>query len=117
MQTECKLCNKGSVASGRDELLFEDDFCYIVNNGTTELFSGTLTGVYSRRISLVLNEHVAKLSKTIERKAVNILTEYVHKTLHISRDSFFVIKTMNAHPNHFHIHAYILPKMKNVGET
>jgi len=116
MQTECKLCNKGSVASGRDELLFEDDFCYIVDNGTTELFFGTLTGIYSKRISLVLNKHVAKLSRTVEKKAFNTLTEYVHKTLQIPRESFFVIKTMNAYPNHFHIHAYVLPKVKE-GET
>jgi len=107
MEQKCDLCDKANILSGKDLLLHEDSFCYIVDNGDTD--------GYARRISLTLNQHGGMVTPSIERLAVYRLREYVTTTLHIPSADFFIKKTMRTYPDHFHIHAYILPKQMKGG--
>lgn len=103
MDNECRICSGADIASGKDKLLFEDDFCQIVENGDTD--------GYSRRISLAIRRHIADPKAGVEGKAVVVLRNYLTKVEYLDGASFFIRKTMRTYPDHFHIHAYILPRL------
>lgn len=103
MNNKCGLCTRIPITTSKDKLLYEDQFCYIVENGNTDS--------YTKRITLVIVPH-AIASPMIERIALCKLRKYVASTLHISHADFFIKKTMRTYPDHFHIHAYVLPRLK-----
>ncbi len=101
MDKSCDLCARQPINAGKDILLYEDRFYYIVENGNPD--------GYARRISLVIVPH-GIASPLTEQVAVRILREYITSKLHISNADYFIKKTMKTHPDHFHIHAYVLPE-------
>ena len=90
--------------------MYDEWYCYIVENGHTD--------GYARCISLVLNHHYVGNGFT-EQVATAVLTDYVTDVLSYSSEQFSIRKTMNTYPEHFHIHAYVLPKKrrKNAKQT
>lgn len=97
----CDLCNRSTIYSGKDTLLYEDKYCYIVENGNTD--------GYTRRISLTINSHSPGGDMT-DRIAAHVLSMYMEIDLGIH--DYIIRKTMKTYPNHFHLHAYVLPKLE-----
>lgn len=102
---DCDLCMMRSVISGKDKLLFRSLIYYIVENGNTD--------GYSRRISFTSVRHESS-SSALEKMATTILRDYIESILHIPAADFFIQKTMRTYPDHFHIHAYVLPKIEEL---
>ena len=99
----CACCDRSTITSGKDKLWLEMASYYIVENGNTD--------GYFRRVSLVITKHHAG-NPIIEWICTQKLRAYLAEELHIPNAEFFIEKTMNTYPDHFHIHAYILPKLK-----
>ncbi len=97
---DCDLCNMATIKSGKDTILYEDESCYIVDNGNTD--------GYTRRISLTIKPHFAGTDMTFRIASYNLI-QFLN-TIGIG-DGYFIKKTMNTYPDHFHIHAYILPEL------
>ncbi len=100
---KCDLCSRCTDLTNGDFLLYQDDFCYIVINGNTD--------GCAKRISLVTIAHIKGDAYT-EKRSRAILSEYV-KSMGITE--FFIRKTMRSYPDHFHIHAYVLPSPEAQG--
>ncbi len=108
--TSCGLCLRQTIHSGKDELLYEDDFCYIVNNGGTHLKDGDNKRFAKKRISLVLREHTSQPSDKECRRAESALRDFMTNHLKlVDEKEYFLRRTMNTYPDHYHLHAYIFP--------
>lgn len=106
----CNLCSYVDINSGKDKLLYEDDFCYIVENGNTHLKEGDKLKFAKRRISLILREHRSILSKDELDKLETFLKNFILKNFQLEYGvNYFIKCTMGTYSDHYHTHAYILP--------
>lgn len=109
MATSCDLCNQIPLKTKKDKLIYENLEYYIVENGNQHLrINGGLIFA-KRRISLTLKEHKGKINKTQLRKLINILIRFLESQNLTHGIDFFILKTGTTYPDHFHIHAYVLP--------
>ena len=102
-KVDCDLCNRVPITSGKDKLLYDHPNYYIVENGNKD--------GHTRRISLTVAQHYVGDTLT-EQSAMPTLRNFVESKLHIPAADFFIVKTMSTYPDHFHIHAYVLPKLE-----
>lgn len=98
----CDLCTRATVVSGKDTLLYEDRFCYIVDNGSTD--------GYRRRVTLIVTPHMQGSDMTMRVATFNLKSFAIFR-LGIPESQLYICKTMNTYPEHFHIHACVLPKL------
>jgi len=94
-RNECTLCNKGTIKSGKDRLLYEDEFCYVVENGNRD-------GA-DRRVSLVVKQHISNVPDSVRQKAEEILLGIVGDSYGLE-----IKRTMGTYPEHYHLHAYVM---------
>lgn len=104
----CDLCNRATIESGKDSLLYNDKNFHIIDNGNTHLREGNIIKFAKRRITLILNKHQGHLTISEMSLAKSKLTK-VLKKLGYNPNEYFFKATMGTYPNHFHIHAYIPP--------
>lgn len=101
------------IQSGKDVLLYEDRFCYIVDNGNTHINMDGKLVFAKKRISLIIKKHVKRLGATELARAESTLINVIRKKFKLTKDkNFFLRTTMGTYPDHFHIHAYVLPFKK-----
>lgn len=108
---KCDLCNKATVHSGKDKLLYEDEERYIVDNGNTGLKENGTCRKFNRRITLVIRAHQSGYHLSKYSREWLRLERYVEDVLRVDSEVYFIRKTMNTYPGHFHIHAYIYPEV------
>lgn len=65
----CPLCQKETIECGKDKLIFEDSFCYLVENGNTHLIIKDEISFASKRVTFILNEHRETLSQKEDAQA------------------------------------------------
>ena len=99
-----------TIKSGKDKLLYEDNFCYIIENGNTHLKENNHLKFAKKRISLVIKEHKSKLNKKERYLADSILITFMTKKFGLKQGKDYFIKcTMGTYSKHYHTHAYIFP--------
>ncbi|MBI2584153.1 MAG: hypothetical protein HYW25_05780 [Candidatus Aenigmarchaeota archaeon] len=97
------------VTSGREELLYEDPFCYIVENHHLEIDTDNGTRYARARKCVVLKDHGRQPSPDQEEAAQRRLKTFLgEQGLEEGRD-YFIRTTMRTFPEHYHSHAIIYP--------
>ena len=88
-------------------LLYEDGFCYIVENGNRHLVAGDSVFDGKKRYSLTVKEHISrpKDGKLIKK----VFLEFLRDRLHLENGEYVICETMGTYPDHYHVHAYVLP--------
>lgn len=110
MPKTCNLCIKYDISSGKDRLVYEDSFCHIVDNGTTNLDINGKIVFAKKRFSLVINKHKKHLTEKERSLVYSTLTDFMRRKFKLKENSDYFLKvTMNTYPNHYHLHAYIPP--------
>ncbi|MBL4644588.1 MAG: hypothetical protein JKX80_01850 [Candidatus Pacebacteria bacterium] len=113
MNKSCRLCQKSDIISGKDSLLFEDAFCYIVDNGNTHLKKESILMFAEKRLSLIVKKHVTSLTEQETRQAHNTLEQLIRNLYGEEKLEQSVFKcTMGTYSDHFHTHAYFPPFSK-----
>ena len=106
---DCVLCQRRDITSGKDPLIYGDDFCYVVENGNSHLKRDGKMMFASKRISLVIKEHKSKLSADEASLAKEIIIGVMSSKYHLSEKDFFIKSTMGTFADHYHVHAYVPP--------
>lgn len=109
-EVACNLCTRNNIESGKDKLLYEDSFCYIVENGNTCLLINDITMFARKRITLILKEHKGCISNKEQVLVNSTLTNFMSTEFKLNEEIDYFLKiTMNTYQDHYHIHAYVLP--------
>ena len=105
----CPICIREFVTSGRTKLLHLDDFCFIDRNDSSILVVNGHSISAEMRLSLSILEHIAFPNEEVVRFSRRFLFDYMESDLRLSDGDFITRVTMLKYPEHFHIHAYVLP--------
>ena len=85
---ECHICTKKSITSGRTELLYLDNFCFIDKNDRSTLVVDKSPIFAEMRISLSILEHIAIPDKKVMKSAKNLLISYMKSELRLTDNDF-----------------------------
>jgi len=98
------------VKSGKDRLLYEDDYCYIVENGNTHLRIRKKVFFAKRRISFNIKQHKQKISSREMMRVKQVFSSFLWNSFQWKLgEDYFLQVTMGTYKDHFHIHAYVPP--------
>lgn len=114
---QCPLCLMEPVKTGRTMLLLKDDFCFIDMNDKTALVIDGCPIFAKTRLSLCLLEHTSIPEEETVRRAKERLVDFLTGQLQLTPDVFIIRITMLTYPQHFHIHAYLLPFVDEYGAS
>src|SRR3989344_756487 len=103
----CNLCTRQDINSGKDTLLYEDDFCFIVKNGNSHLKENGKLRYAKKRMSLVINEHKPMLTEAEQARANSTLKSFMSDGLGLKfGEDYFIKPTMGTYPSRYHVHVY-----------
>ncbi len=111
----CPICTREPIQSGRTQLLYLDDFCFIDRNDKSVLVVNELPISAEMRVTLSLLEHIAFPNEETIMSAKQLLIDYMKVNLGITDSDFITRVTMLTYPEHFHIHGYVLPFKDGTG--
>ncbi len=103
----CKFVNSHDLSIR----LFHDDYC-IVENPVKCLREPWGLIKYERQFSLVVVRHMAEVPWAMEERLYYALDKFMRRYFAFRPSQYFIRKTMNTYPDHWHIHAFLLPGEK-----
>ncbi len=107
---DCDLCQMKPVVSGREELLYEDLFCYIVENHNLAIDIDNNIKYASGRKCLVLKDHKRNLSFYEEQIVHMKLKAFMSENFDLEEGKdYFMRTTMRTFSDHYHTHAILYP--------
>lgn len=106
----CDLCTMDTTNLGKDTIIYQDGYCYIVENGNTHLSENGKLVFAKKRFSFTLKDH----RNHLEGEELENVYDMLRSVLKIKFDleperDYFIRTTMGSYPDHFHTHAYVPP--------